>query len=312
MNRSRAINTTLIVLSPILVAALNWSVWGTALWLVVLLLWRWATVIGAMRPGPDELILDSIAASHFVEKARWCLDWLGLEYSERRSGGALGAIFLGRTVPRLRFRTGVVTSSIGNSAEILRYLWGRFGAELGERAGFLRPTPEALELEHRLDRYGANLQVWIYHHILPNRELTLHAWGANDPELALWQRWALRLCFPLDRAFIRRAFRITPKNFARSVEHIHATLADVEQRLEQHQYLMAGHQPTFVDITFAALSSLWLAPEQFAAGRSSATRPPEHLLPAALKSEVADWTARYPRAVGLIQDLYEQRTTPPA
>ena len=70
------------------------------------------------------LVLDSISVSHFVEKVRWNLDRAGIDYVENASGGTLGAFFAGRTVPRLRIRTGAVRSQIGNSPEILRYLWG--------------------------------------------------------------------------------------------------------------------------------------------------------------------------------------------
>ena len=42
----------------------------------------------------------------------------------------------------LRFKSGAVRSEIGNSAEILRYLWGRYSAELGSRAAHLEPTPQ--------------------------------------------------------------------------------------------------------------------------------------------------------------------------
>jgi len=93
----------------------------------------------------------------------------------------LGVFFTGRTVPALRVRTGLVESVIGQSPEILRYLWGAYAAPLGKAADFLRPTKERLELEGKLDRYGANLQVWVYYHLLGDRELTLHAWGGNDP-----------------------------------------------------------------------------------------------------------------------------------
>jgi len=72
-------------------------------------------------------------------------------------------------VPVLHFRTGVVRSSIGNSPEILRYLWGRYGAELGDKTAFLEPDSERLEFEKKIDRIGADLQVWVYFHI-PGQE----------------------------------------------------------------------------------------------------------------------------------------------
>lgn len=51
------------------------------------------------------------------------MDRLGVEYSERQMVGVLGVFFTGRSVPQLKIRTGLVRSTIGNSPEILRYLW---------------------------------------------------------------------------------------------------------------------------------------------------------------------------------------------
>ena len=123
--RRLLIHTAFLVLFPIIVAWAGLGVATTIALILLLLLWRWMIVLsGIVAPekGPD-VVLDTIAASHFVEKVRWCMDRLGIEYTERQSGGTLGAYFTGRTVPRLRVRTGIVQSEIGNSPDILRYLW---------------------------------------------------------------------------------------------------------------------------------------------------------------------------------------------
>ena len=64
------------------------------------------------------------------------MDRLGVDYTERQNTGVLGVFFVGRTVPKLYVRTGMVTSTIGNSSDILRYLWGRYATEYGARATF--------------------------------------------------------------------------------------------------------------------------------------------------------------------------------
>ena len=98
---------------------------GTIALVLAALAWRWAiTLSGILAPARvPELELETIAASHFVEKVRWCMDRLGVEYSERQMVGVLGVFFTGRSVPQLKIRTGLVRSTIGNSPEILRYLW---------------------------------------------------------------------------------------------------------------------------------------------------------------------------------------------
>lgn len=110
-----------LFLLPLVVAWFGISVSGAIVLVLAALAWRWVislSVFVAPVKVP-ELELETIAASHFVEKVRWCMDRLGLDYTERQTVGALGAFFLGRTVPRLKIRTGSVRSTIGNSPEIL-------------------------------------------------------------------------------------------------------------------------------------------------------------------------------------------------
>jgi glutathione S-transferase len=216
----------ILFLLPVIVAWWGLSVASAVALVLLALLWRWGISLSAiMAPArvPDlelETISVTISVSHFVEKVRWCLDRLGVDYTEKAAGGSLGAFFLGRTVPVLKFRSGAVRSAIGNSPEILRYLWGRYAAERPEQAAFLQPTAERIEFESRIDRCGTDLQVWVYFHLLDDRDLTLQAWGANSPAVPAWQRLALRLLYPLLRLLIRKAFRITPGRQAKAVAHL--------------------------------------------------------------------------------------------
>ena len=304
------LHSLFLFLLPVLVAWWGLSIAGAIALVVLALLWRWAISLSAIiAPARvPELELETISASHFVEKVRWCLDRLGLDYRERPVGGTLGAFFLGRTVPVLKFRSGAVRSSIGNSPEILRYLWGRYSAELGERAEFLRPTPERLQFESRVDRCGTDLQVWVYFHILDDRELTLHAWGANSPLIPRWQRLALKLLYPLLKVLIRQAFRISPKHHARAVENISTLLADVEEQLEDgRQSILGGDEINYSDLAFAAIMGLWLMPPKYGLRRADAVRVSIDRCPAAMQSEVAAWRSKYPRCTALIERLYEEQ-----
>jgi hypothetical protein len=79
------------LLLPLIVAAFGLSLSAALLLVVGALVWRWAIVLlDLVRPaaGP-ELVLETISASHFVEKVRWCMDRLGLD--RRRSCVTCGA-----------------------------------------------------------------------------------------------------------------------------------------------------------------------------------------------------------------------------
>jgi glutathione S-transferase len=281
---------------------------GAAIALVFLmLLWRWALTMTALLspPAGPKLVLETIAASHFVEKVRWSMDRLGVEYTERQNAGVLGVFFVGRTVPKLHARTGMVTSTIGNSSDILRYLWGRYAMEYGERAAFLAPSREALDLERELDIYGRYMQQWIYHNILPHRSLTLHAWGCDDPTVPAWQRGAVRFGSPFLRALMRRAFRLSPATHPKTLARASEFLQKIEDRLgDGRKTLLGGEEISFVDITFASLSGLWMFPDNYGGGKADRVTPHGFALPAPMQAEIDDWRQRFPRVVALVERLY--------
>ena len=305
----RLLHSFALIAAPVIVAWNGLSS-GSALGLVILLLlWRWGITLSLLMAPPKtpDLELETIMASHFAEKVRWCMDRLGLDYVEKHSGGIFGVLFRGRTVPQLTARTGIVCSVIGNSPEILRYLWGRYGYELGERSAFLEPTSERVELEGCIDRYGAHLQVWVYYHILDHRELTMRAWGVNSPTVPTWQRALMPAMYPVLVAFIRKVFRISDEHYDKVVVRIEALLDDIESRLADGRRSILGSDDTdYVDITFAAISALWIRPEQFAKGRMSAVRIGHDDVPDRMRADTERWADQYPLAVATVNRLYRE------
>ena len=299
------IHSIFLFLLPVVVAAYGFGVVTAALLVAGMLLWRWLIVMSSLW-APEktaDVVLETISASHFVEKVRWCLDRLGVSYTERQNAGTLGAFFMGRTVPRLRVRTGLVESVIGNSPEILRYLWGAFGA-----AAFLEPTEERLELERRLDRYGQSLQVWIYYHILDDRPLTLQAWGANSPHVPGWQRAVLRPLMPLQAALIRRAFGISDDHYAKSVLRIEELLSDIDTRLaDGRASILGGTEINYTDLAFAAFTGLWLQPRGYGGVKGEYVRIERSRLPERMRADIERWIEDFPRATPFVEALYRDQ-----
>jgi len=312
-NKQVVIHTAFLLLLPLIVAAFGMSVWSALLFVIIALAWRWAIVLlNIARPANEpELVLETISASHFVEKVRWCMDRLGLDYAEAVWGGTLGAFYKGRTVPRLIFRTGLVRSHIGNSPEILRYLWGAYSGTHGEGARFLEPTAERLEFERRLDRYGRNLQVWVYYHVLGDPELCKHLWGMNNPATPWWQRRLIGIVYPLQAFLISKSFRTTAEHYEQSCEHIEALLAEMDERLAGGQRSILGDDEiNYTDIAFAAMSGLWLMPAEYGAGAASGVRVEPERLPEALRNDTGRWAADYPHAVAFVRRLYAEERLP--
>lgn len=306
-NRRLFIHAVFVFALPILVAAFGLSVWSAIGLALLALVWRWAISLATFvaPPRTPALVLDSISASHFVEKVRWNMDVAGIEYTENPSGGTLGAYFAGRTVPRLRIRTGAVESRIGNSAEILRFLWGHYGTELGEAAGHLEPTEQRRALEQKLDKHGVNLQVWVYHHVLQDRELALHVWGADNPAVSWYQRLAVRALFPLLAFLIRKSFRITQQNYEKATHRIEELLGEIDTMLaDGRTSIIAGDRRNYTDYQFAAMCGLWLVPENYAAGKARLERYSAAKMPASMATDVGRWREDYPRAVQWVETLY--------
>ena len=307
--KRKIIHTLFLTILPLLVAWFGISVAGAIALVLATLAWRWAiTLSGILAPAKvPELELETIAASHFVEKVRWCMDRLGVEYTERQTAGVLGVFFIGRSVPQLKIRTGIVRSTIGNSPEILRYLWAANIAELGGKVDFLEPTAERLALEKKLDRYGVDLQVWVYYHILGDRALTQHAWGCNSPSVPFWQRYAVILIYPVLRLLIRKAFQISARHYAKVVENIETLLAEIDQQVQDGQSsILGGDEINFTDITFASLSALWLQPLEFANGKADSVRIERCRVSVAMRADIERWEEKFPNACGFISRLYEQ------
>ncbi|HSM30384.1 MAG TPA: hypothetical protein VK854_06755 [Woeseiaceae bacterium] len=299
------LHAAFVLLLPVLVAAFGWSVWTALLLVLLAILWRWAIVLhGFMRPpgGPD-LVLETISASHFVEKVRWCMDRLGLDYEEVPWAGTLGAFYLGRTVPRLHVRSGMVRSHIGNSPEILRYLWGAYGATLGTAADFLEPTEERLELEARIDRCGVSLQVWVYYHLLDAPDVCKHAWGIDSDAVPTWQRRLIGVLYPLQAFMMRRAFRITEANYRKSRDRIDALLAETEAHLaDGRRSILGGDALNYTDLAFAAIQGLWLQPAKY--GGDAGLRIERASVPPAMRRDIEHWIEDYPRVTTFIEELY--------
>lgn len=240
---------------------------------------------GTVAPRPPVPRLHTISYSHYVEKVRWCLDRLGFGYEEVPNIGILGVLLLGRTVPTLELPA--ARTVVGNSAEILRLLWGMQGEEASGRAAFLRPTPEALALEQHLDRaLGEQVRRWAYFRLFDDPRLTAQLWGGQEPRVPRWQRTLLPLLRPVLRFAVRRMLRVTPATAARALERTRAVFDEIDARLADGRRYLLGDAVSYVDFTFASLGALAVLPQQYGGGALATRFPPVESLPSPWREEV--------------------------
>jgi len=302
------LHALLLYLLPVLVA---WAGWGVGAALIAVLLAAIAGIVirlrAAMSPPSARPRLHTISYSHYVEKVRWCLDLAQIDYEEVPSIGILGVLLLGRTVPVLELPAS--RTSVGNSAEILRLLWGLHGTDASGAAAFLDPTAEAVELERHLDRaLGEQVRRWAYQQLFGDSRLTLQSWGINEPAVPAWQRALLRPLRPLLVLAVRRMLRVNRKSAERSLEKTKEVFDEIDQRLADGRRFLLGDTLSFADITFASLGALAVLPGNYG-GRALATHfPPVESLPSPWREEVIAFRQR-PAGQFILRLYSEERTS---
>ena len=272
----RVIHLLALYALPVAVAAAGWGVpaaIGTAVAAFLLgVAARLLVSLRALRQPERPLRLHTITFSHYAEKARWCLDRLGVPYEEVPNVGVLGVLLTGRTVPWLEVPPGL--TRISDSPRILRYLWGEYAGRLpGARTWFLEPTPAALELEAKLDRrLGNDVRVWLYNHLLRDTGLSFRSWGIEEPAIPRWQRALLMAFRPVLAFAVRRMLGVTPARASRAWERTRETFDDVDQLLADGRRYLTGETLTFADITFASLGALAVLPPEYPGNRLGGRR----------------------------------------
>lgn len=272
----RVIHLVALYALPVVVAAAGWGVpaaIGAAVAVFLLgVAARLLVSLRALRQPERPLRLHTITFSHYAEKARWCLDRLGVPYEEVPNVGVLGVLLTGRTVPWLEVPPGL--TRISESPRILRYLWGQYAGRLpGDRTWFLEPTPAALELEAKLDRrLGNDVRVWLYHHLLRDTGLSYRSWGIGEPAIPRWQRALLLACRPLLAFAVRRMLGVTPARAARAWERTRESFEEMDRLLADGRRYLTGETLTFADITFASLGALAVLPPEYPGNRLGGRR----------------------------------------
>ncbi len=288
----RTLHALMLYLLPVLVA---WTGWGAAAAIVAVLLLALVGMVirlrATMNPASARPRLHTISYSHYVEKVRWCLDHAGIDYEEVPNIGILGVLLLGRTVPVLELPAS--RTCVGNSAEILRLLWGLHGHELSRRAAFLQPTDEALALEQHLDRaLGEQVRRWAYQRLFADSSLTLQLWGVKEPTIPGWQRVLLPLLQPVLRMAVRRMLRVTPESASRALERTRAVFDEMDARFADGRRYLLGDTLSFADITFASLGALAVLPTNYGGGRLATRFPAVESLSSPWREEVMAFRQR--------------------
>lgn len=207
--------------------------------------------------------LITIPISHYCEKARWALQRAEVDYAEephlqllhvvasRRAGGK-------GTTPVL------VTSDAGvlaESSDILAYADARARSDRRLYPENEDAREEIRALERDFDEnLGPRGRLWMYHHILPRRDL---AETYATPGVPHWQRRLLPPMYPAVSRVISYKLGVNGAAAAAADKRVEATFDRVAQRLADGRPYLCGERFTAADLTFSALAGAVLMPLQW-------------------------------------------------
>ena len=109
----------------------------------------------------QNLKLVSILISHYSEKVRWCLEFCNIDFEEEFDSAIFGMLFFNRSIPTLY--NPLKRVKIGNSSDILRYIYGSYCGQNEKVLKLLKPTKENLKMEALFDeKLGRAIQRIFY------------------------------------------------------------------------------------------------------------------------------------------------------
>lgn len=214
---------------------------------------------------PDQTLLYTFWISHFSEKARWCLDWEGVEVVERPllpgAHMAVTSKLTGRSHVPILCHQGEVVQGSNEIVDAIPRLFGKAGLQPWNQPGredrALRSRAE--ELEHMADEcFGRGIQGFAYDVLLRDGKALVELWNYRGP---WWGSVFYAATFPFLRRAVRRMYCPTPESISRAREQFLEGLRRTDAILQTQDHLL-GAGPTRVDLAVAALLGPLVRPAQ--------------------------------------------------
>jgi len=193
---------------------------------------------------PRKFVLRTIALSHYVEKVRFLMDFLQIEYQEKVDVAILGVMLTGRTVPVLTYGL----TSIGDSEDIVTFLRGFYPQEKildnsysGHRA-----------LVEKLDLLGKHCRRVAYYYIIQDKESVAECWSKGAPQ---WQAFLFKnFAVQFSISSLKYVLQIDEKGMRNSREKLNEIFKFIDNLLSDGRPFLCGQELNYLDFAFAALS----------------------------------------------------------
>jgi glutathione S-transferase len=222
--------------------------------------------------------LITIPVSHYCERARWALDYCGIDYVEEQHLQMIHARHAkqagGRhTCPVLVTKD----SALDDSRDIVEFADANASADRrlypeGDSRADVETIERSLEGE-----FGVESRRLAYHYFLQVGGLFHKYNGASAPR---WEKAALRVSFPFLKKRVMRYLRVNPATVAAAEDIVAGHLDRVAEMLADGREYLAGDRFTAADLTFAALCAPLVVPAQYGIPLPSLDEIPKRLRPA--------------------------------
>ena len=206
------------------------------------------------------IILYQFPISHFCEKARWALDFKGLDFQAKN---LLPGMHI-KIVRQLAHKTSVPVMDhdgviVQGSSQIITYLDDKF-PERKLTPVNPQEAQQALEWERYLDaEVGVHLRRYVYHTLLEHPKVVIPLLTQGAP---WWAKPLFKVMFPKIRKLMRQHMKIDAAGAAESRQRLEAALDRVNEAVADRGFLVDGAFSR-ADLTAAALFAPLLMPAKY-------------------------------------------------
>lgn len=197
--------------------------------------------------------------SHYCEKARWALDCKGIPFKAVAILPGLHMVTVRKYAPDASVP--VLLSDhevVQGSSEIINYLEQRYPSHSLTPAD-ADQRQRCLKIEHAMDqRPGDNIRRVLYDGLLAYPEFMRYCFTHPMPGV---KQLFFRLFYPMLRYGIYQIYVISAAKVEQARREFDAAMSDMEQMLEQGQYLV-GERFTRADLSVASMLSLLVMPAE--------------------------------------------------
>ncbi len=248
-----------------------------------------------MKQGRPKLIV--FGASHFCEKARWALDWHGIDYREVGWPPGLHQILAKRcgakdtTLPILLDGETVIQ---GSGAIID---WADQRAQGGDRE---LTRPQAREIEERVDNtVGVHVRRLAYAEMLP--KYSHLAKPGLFQNVSRTHQLVGNLMWPVTRRVMMQMYDITPEAASESRAKLEAELDWLDSELSDDRSYLVGDSFSRADLTVSSLLAPLACPEEIPALKGG-------MFPDDLVADTKRWQRR--PVMRWVKEQYEAHRAP--